>query len=91
MKAIKKPVFVDVYKTPESMVESARIDINEVPAWVRQAWRAGIIRFYWHEIRVETLEGPMDYPYGYVLIKGVDGEIYGCDPEIFEKTYDIVE
>lgn len=91
MKARKKPILVGVYKTPDKMSESTIIDIYEVPAWVRQAWHKDIIRFNWDEIRVETLEGPIDYPYGYVLIRGVDGEIYGCDPDIFEKTYEIVE
>ena len=44
------------------------------------------------EFRVNTLEGnykqgkPGDY-----LMKGIDGELYICDREIFEKTYDWVE
>ena len=43
------------------------------------------------EFRVDTLEGnykqgkPGDY-----LMRGVDGELYICDREIFEKTYDWV-
>ena len=43
------------------------------------------------EFRVNTLEGnykqgkPGDY-----LMRGVDGELYICDKEIFEKTYDWV-
>lgn len=43
------------------------------------------------EFRVNTLEGnykqgkPGDY-----LMKGIDGELYICDKEIFEKTYDWV-
>lgn len=41
------------------------------------------------EFRVNTLEGnykvgkPGDY-----LMQGIDGELYICDKEIFEKTYD---
>ena len=44
------------------------------------------------EFRVNTLEGnykqgkPGDY-----LMKGIDGELYICDREIFEKTYDWVD
>lgn len=43
------------------------------------------------EFRVNTLEGnfkqgkPGDY-----LLKGVDGELYICDKNIFERTYDWV-
>ncbi len=44
------------------------------------------------EFRVDTLEGnykqgkPGDY-----LMQGIDGELYICDKEIFEKTYDWVD
>ena len=44
------------------------------------------------EFRVNTLEGnykqgkPGDY-----LMQGIDGELYICDEEIFEKTYNWVE
>lgn len=43
------------------------------------------------EFRVNTLEGnykqgkPGDY-----LMKGINGELYICDRDIFEKTYDWV-
>lgn len=43
------------------------------------------------EFRVKTMEG--DYKLGNpgdYLLKGVDGENYICDREIFEKTYDIL-
>ena len=30
-------------------------------------------------------------PKGHWLIRGVNGELYPCDPVIFEKTYDKVE
>lgn len=43
------------------------------------------------EFRVNTLEG--NYKQGKAgdyLIKGIDGELYICDREIFEKTYDII-
>lgn len=43
------------------------------------------------EFRVESLEGnykqgkPGDY-----IMMGVDGELYICDKDIFEKSYDFV-
>ena len=43
------------------------------------------------EFRVNTLEG--NYKQGKAcdyLMKGVDGELYICDKEIFEKTYDFI-
>jgi hypothetical protein len=45
-----------------------------------------------HEpFRVNTLEG--NYKQGKVgdyLMKGIDGELYICDKDIFEKTYDFI-
>ena len=41
--------------------------------------------------RVDTLEG--NYKQGKTgdyLMRGIDGELYICDREIFEKTYDIL-
>ena len=44
------------------------------------------------EFRVDSLEGnykqgkPGDY-----LMKGIEGELYICDKEIFEKTYEVIE
>lgn len=40
---------------------------------------------------VHTLEGIMVGKPGDYLIRGVNGEFYPCDAEIFKKTYDIVE
>ena len=39
---------------------------------------------------VPTLEGVMRFSRGWMLITGVAGEIYPCDPDIFEKTYEPV-
>lgn len=43
------------------------------------------------DFRVNTLEG--NYKQGKAgdyLMRGIDGELYICDKEIFEKTYDFV-
>lgn len=40
------------------------------------------------ELEIETLEGTMKANVGDYIIKGVDGEIYPCKPDIFEKTYE---
>ena len=39
-------------------------------------------------VYIETLEGKMLASYGDYIIKGVNGEFYSCNPDIFEKTYD---
>ena len=39
---------------------------------------------------VPTLEGEMICRLGDYLIKGVQGELYPCKPDIFEQTYELV-
>ena len=40
---------------------------------------------------VRTLEGDMTAQVGDYIIEGVNGELYPCKPDIFEKTYEKVE
>jgi hypothetical protein len=40
---------------------------------------------------VETLEGTMKGKKGDWLMVGVSGEMYPCDQQIFEKTYDVIK
>ncbi len=40
---------------------------------------------------IQTLEGEMTARVGDWIIKGVQGELYPCKPDIFEQTYDEVE
>lgn len=43
----------------------------------------------WCEIK--TLEGTMIARTGDYIIKGVNGEVYPCKADIFEKTYELCE
>jgi len=42
-------------------------------------------------LKIKTLEGEMDAIQGDYIIRGVNGEFYPCKPDIFEKTYELVE
>ena len=42
-------------------------------------------------LKIKTLEGEMLATAGDYIIKGVNGEFYPCKPDIFEKTYEVVE
>ena len=42
------------------------------------------------EITIDTLEGRMVASPGGWIITGVHGEKYPCKPDIFEKTYELV-
>lgn len=37
---------------------------------------------------IPTLEGVMEARPGDYIIRGVDGELYPCKPDIFNKTYE---
>lgn len=43
------------------------------------------------EVIIHTLEGDMLASEGDYIITGVNGEQYPCKPDIFEKTYELVE
>lgn len=43
------------------------------------------------EMIIPTLEGDMKASKGDYVITGVNGEQYPCKPDIFEKTYELVE
>jgi len=40
-----------------------------------------------YPFRVMTKEGPLDGKYGDFLMRGVEGELYPCDQQIWFKTY----
>jgi hypothetical protein len=54
------------------------------------AWNAGIAPPVF-SVKITTLEGVMTASPGDYIIKGVSGEFYPCKPDIFEKTYELVE
>lgn len=43
------------------------------------------------ELIISTLEGQMLVNFNDFIIQGVNGELYPCKPDIFEKTYEQVE
>jgi len=66
-------------------------DQTEDPIWIVNAIKDQKVRFLKSELGVRmaisTLEGVMVANQGDYIIKGVEGEIYPCKAEIFEKTY----
>ena len=43
------------------------------------------------ELDIHTPEGTMHASIGDYIITGISGEQYPCKPDIFEKTYDLIE
>ena len=74
----KKPVAIEAWKNS---------DENEFPAWVDSA---GVGREPGGVILINTLEGVMKAMPGDYIIKGIQGEVYPCKPDVFEATYEVV-
>lgn len=43
------------------------------------------------EIIIQTLEGPLRAAPGDWIITGIRGEQYPCKPDVFERTYQLVD
>lgn len=90
MKYRKKPVVVEAY-------QFVKWDLGSFPDWLMQALREGKVYAGYSSfislpsMLIKTLEGVMEAPVGWWIIKGVRSEIYACEPEIFELTYEKVE
>lgn len=87
--ATKKPVKINWFKW-KGYSES---HIHELEAWVESLGEelSEVISYtYTGKVRVLTLEGiSYDLPDGYIIIRGIKGEYYPCEPKIFEQTYNI--
>ena len=86
MKARKKPVVVEVMQLKMFSPMSYR----KCKEFVGDSW----IEYYEmsNELpAIRTLEGVMGISNNDYIIKGVDGEFYPCKPDIFHKTYEVIE
>lgn len=81
----KKPIVVEVWRfTHEAL--------KDVDSWVRKyREKMTLVSQYGGDvlyIEIKTLEGLMRAELGDYIIKGVQGEIYPCKPDIFKETYE---
>lgn len=65
-------------------------------SWIEDAVKNKVVQpvfkseDYWY-LEIKTLEGVMTVSPDDWIIKGVNDELYPCKPDIFEKTYELVE
>lgn len=90
MRARKKPVEITYIPiTRENKTEILELNTEDRPVIVHD-FDDGLRDIF--DVEVQTLEGVMigkrDKD---VLIVGVDGEVYPCKIDIFEKTYDKID
>lgn len=94
MKAKKKPVVIEFIQF------NGNSNKTEIEKWIGKelkyevfsdsAYEAGEGAPYF-SIFIPTLEGEMRADPNDYIIKGVNGEFYPCKPDIFEKTYEVVQ
>lgn len=77
----KKPIEVEAFRLTAKIY-----DMPEVwPAWARNALKRGPAGLW----RVPTLEGEMAAKPGTWIVRGIVGELYPVQHEIFTATYDV--
>lgn len=86
MRVRKKPVIIDAVQVA--------LKGMEWPAWLETAIAAGVV--YWQGgdspyYSVETHHGIAYAKVGDWLMRGVDGEIYPCRDDVFERMYERAE
>jgi len=80
--ARKKPVIIEFKEwTGENNIE--------VELWLGEAFNSWLPSL--NKLEIRTLEGIISASIGDLIIKGVHGEFYPCKPDIFEKTYEVID
>ena len=82
----KKPVTIEAIQFIMPMSD-------DMPLWLRDAFHKGIAYYMRTDtayLIIETSEGEMRASLGDWIIQGVNGEIYPCKPDVFQKTYEPV-
>ncbi|MEK4425879.1 hypothetical protein [Solibacillus sp. FSL K6-1523] len=85
----KKPVVIDAFKW------TGGHDQVEDPEWIIEAIKKGEVRISGLNdteicMQIDTLEGVATAQKGDYIIRGIQGEIYPCKPDIFKATYELV-
>lgn len=92
----KKPVIINAFRYDGDFMNSK--GNYYIPDWAIKAYEEGVMYFDSIgneeppiELFIRTLEGTHHTNVGDYIIQGVEGELYPCKPDIFEKTYEKVE
>lgn len=92
MKYRKKPVEIEAFRYDGDFIDK---DGNYyIPGWGIEAFENNVIKYNSYDkgkLAIETLEGTMIADIGDYIIKGINGELYPCKPDIFRKTYELVK
>jgi hypothetical protein len=87
----KRPVVIDAVLISDIVKLSHASNCAEQEPWVTENLNNHNIVLASDGVLIKTLEGTMKGNLDDMLILGVNGEVYACKPDIFEKTYEKVE
>ena len=85
MKYRRRPVVIEAFQYD---------DKHQIPDWGVDAFRNGTLyhlSVFPFSLCIRTLKGDIKVSVGDYIIKGVNGELYPCKSDFFEKTYEKVE
>lgn len=90
----KLPVEIEAFQFDGDLIDSrGRV---YAPDWAWDSYQSGVLYYgsIGHrepcDLYIHTLEGDMHVSIGDWIIKGVNGELYPCKPNIFAKTYEVI-
>ena len=90
----KKAAVIEAFQ----MTKERRWDNKDWPTWLNKAWNdpVGEMGAVWcvdggEDLYIGTLNGPVKLHWDEWIVKGVENELYPCNPGIFVETYQSVE
>lgn len=81
-KAKKKPVEIEFIQFTD------KCSVMDILLWAKSKVKYKTTKNY---IIINTLEGEMTANVDDYIVKGVNGEFYPVKPDIFNKTYEVIE
>ncbi|WP_443091800.1 hypothetical protein ACTU3M_10460 [Bacillus subtilis] len=84
------------YRKKPIEVEAFLFDHEPIPKWFKDACELFGYTTYCNNGYIDSIEihypvNDVTFKRGDYVIRGIEGEVYPCDPDIFKKTYDEVK
>lgn len=85
----KKPVVIEAMQFRVLMADTPDMNyVLEFDDWLEKNQGDRLCRYVENTLVIPTLEGDHIASPGDWIIRGVQGELYPCKPDIFEATYE---
>ncbi len=79
----KKPVVIEAVQVTDRTFNDPHPNDEHIPGVIYDPMS--------RQAEIKTLEGTMTARIGDWIIRGIEGELYPCKPDIFAATYDPVD